>query len=87
MVFRSVPDTAAEIAVPLPFKIPVIDVVRVRVGVAPPEDEPVKPLEEATDTEVTVPCGCAVQENEPPVQVKAFVPVQEESPKPLMSCP
>jgi hypothetical protein len=46
---------AAEIAVPFPCKIPVIEVLRVRAGVAPPEDVPARPLAEATLIEVTVP--------------------------------
>ena len=55
IVFKSVPDTAAAIAVPSPFNIPVIEVEIVRAGVAPPDDEPAKPLAEATETAVTVP--------------------------------
>lgn len=42
-------------------------------GVAPPEEK--SGLVAVTD--VTVPCGCAVQVKVPPVQVSAFVPVQE----------
>lgn len=42
-------------AVPLPLSRPVMLVDSVNVGVAPPLDEPAKPLEDATDTEVTVP--------------------------------
>lgn len=48
---------AALIAVPLPFKSPVMVVLMVNAGVAPPPEEPAKPLADATDTAVTVPCG------------------------------
>ena len=64
-------------AVPLPFRMPVIEVVSVSAGVAPPEEEPVKPFAETTDTAVTVPCGCAVQLMFPAaVVVSALVPLQ-----------
>ena len=49
------PAVAAEIAVPLPLSKPVIVVVSVSAGVAPPLDVPAKPLADTTDTAVTVP--------------------------------
>ena len=56
---------------------------QVKLGVAPPEEM----TGQVAVTEVTVPCGWAVQVNDPPVQVKALVPVQVLRPKPLISCP
>jgi len=50
-----VPDVAALIAFPSPFKIPEIVVEMVRAGVAPPLEAPAKPLAFATETAVTVP--------------------------------
>lgn len=44
---------AAEMAVPLPLRTPVIVVVKVREGVVVPEELPAKPLAVATDTVVT----------------------------------
>ena len=44
---------AAAIAVPLPYSNPVMLVDSVTVGVAPPLDDPAKPLEDATAIEVT----------------------------------
>ena len=49
------PDVAAEIAVPLPFRMPVMLVDSVSAGVAPPLDVPARPLAETIDTAVTVP--------------------------------
>lgn len=49
------PDAAAEIAVPLPFKMPVMLVDSVSAGVAPPLDVPARPLADTTETAVTVP--------------------------------
>ena len=46
---------AALIAVPLPDKIPVTVVERVRAGVVPPEEVPANPLAVFTDTVVTAP--------------------------------
>ena len=40
---------------PLPYSRPVMLVVRVNAGVAPPLDVPVKPLADTTETAVTVP--------------------------------
>jgi hypothetical protein len=58
---------AALIAVPLPFKTPVIDVVSVIAGVVVEvATVPVKPLAETTDTEVTVPV--------PPTDVQTGAP-------------
>jgi hypothetical protein len=58
---------AALIAVPLPFKTPVIAVVRVIAGVVVElATVPVKPLAETTDTEVTVPV--------PPTDVQTGAP-------------
>ena len=48
---------AADSAVPSPLITPVTLVDRVNAGVAPPLDEPAKPLAEVTDTAVTVPPG------------------------------
>lgn len=63
------PLAAALSAVPLPFTTPVTVVVRVKAGVAPPEDEPAKPFALDTDTAVTVPDahGPLVVTNNPPV--------------------
>ena len=50
---------AALIAVPLPLRIPVTEVANVRLGVAPPLEVPVNPLELAIEIDVTyVPAGC-----------------------------
>jgi hypothetical protein len=46
---------AAEIAVPLPLSNPVMLVVSVIAGVAPPLDVPAKPFADTTETAVTVP--------------------------------
>ena len=46
---------AADRADPLPLRTPEMLVDKVKAGVAPPLDEPVKPLAEATDTAVRVP--------------------------------
>ena len=46
---------AAEMAVPLPLRMPVIVVDRVSAGVAPPLEVPAKPLADTTETLVTVP--------------------------------
>jgi len=50
-----VPLVAALIAVPLPFKMPVMVVDNVNAGVAPPELLPASPLADATETAVMVP--------------------------------
>ena len=55
------PAVAALIAVPLPFKTPVMEVEMVSAGVAPPDEEPAKPFALATDTAVTVPVVGVVQ--------------------------
>ena len=44
----------------MPFRRPVIVVVSVSAGVAPPLEEPAKPFEVATDTAVTVPVVATV---------------------------
>lgn len=49
------PAVAADKAVPLPLSTPVMLVDKVSAGVAPPLDEPAKPLADTTDTAVTVP--------------------------------
>ena len=46
---------AALIAVPLPFKMPVTEVVNVIAGVWPPEEDPANPFAEAIDIDVTYP--------------------------------
>ena len=46
---------------PLPLRTPVIEVATVNAGVAPPEEVPVKPLAETTDTDVTIPAGGVCQ--------------------------
>ena len=52
------PDVAADMAVPLPFKSPVIVVVSVIAGVVVAvATVPANPLAETTDAEVTVPDG------------------------------
>ena len=45
-------------------------VVKVKAGVAPPDDDPAKPLAVATDTDVTVPCGWAGFHGAAPVVVE-----------------
>lgn len=71
------PGVAALIAVPFPLSSPVIVVVSVRAGVAPPEELPANPLLVATETAVTVPWGCAVHPTTPEVLVvRALVPLQ-----------
>ena len=55
VILIPVPAVAATNALLEPFKTPLIDVVRVKDGVAPPLEVPANPLAEATDTEVTVP--------------------------------
>ena len=55
-------------------------------GVAPPDDEPAKPLAEATETAVTVPWGCAVHVTVPfEFVVSALVPLQFEARPPVMA--
>lgn len=80
------PFDAALIAVPFPLRRPVIVVVSVSAGVAPPLDEPAKPLEDATETAVTVPCACAVQPTTPELLVvRALVPLQLLAPAPVIA--
>lgn len=64
------PEVAALIAVPLPLRTPVTEVARVRAGVAPPDEEPVKPFAEATETAVTEPEPAADQDATVPFVVK-----------------
>jgi len=52
---KSVPAVAATKADALPFNIPLMLVLRVRAGFAPPDDVPAKPLADTTDTDATVP--------------------------------
>lgn len=59
----------------------------VRLGVAPPDEEPDTPLAVVTPIAVTVPCGWAVQVKCPPVKVMALVPVHVESPNPVIDVP
>lgn len=72
------PFTAPLIAVPFPLRtFEVMVVVSVSCGVAPPELEPASPLAVATETAVTVPCGCAVQPTTPvELVVRALIPLQ-----------
>lgn len=72
------PLDAAPIAVPFPLRTPEMLVVRVSEGVAPPDDEPAKPLAEATDTAVTVPVVPVMVIGELPMIVKD---VQVEPPE------
>ena len=69
------PDTAADTAVPLPFKTPVTVVVKVRFGVEPPELLPAKPFAVATPTEVNV----------PPEPVADNVPPEKLTPEPIVA--
>ncbi len=71
------PEVAAEIAVPLPFNIPVTDVAIVSDGAEPPDDVPENPFAEATEIAVTEPAPGAVQLRLPEpsvVSTYVFVP-------------
>jgi hypothetical protein len=74
-----VPAVAADIAVPLPFKTPVMDVETVIAGVeVAVATVPAKPLAETTETLVTVPAPAgAAQEPSPRQKVDADAEVPE----------
>lgn len=65
------PLVAALMAVPLPFKMPVMLVDSVSAGVAPPLEVPANPLLETTLMDVTyVPAGCLLLNVFQSVEVK-----------------